>query len=109
MPRKKRTHSDIRAEKDALYTELDRGALTLGQATRRMRKIIGVTQAEYATRVLKIFPRVLMDLENDHGNPTLETLEKVAKPFGLKVSFVRQKREESNDSVPLAQGRVDGL
>lgn len=88
---RKRTNTDIRAEKDALYADLDCGALTLGQATRRMRKIIGVSQAEYATRVLKIFPRVLMSIENDHGNPTLETLEKVAKPFGLKVAFVRKK------------------
>ena len=94
MRRQKRTHTDIRAEKDALYADLERGALTLGQATRRMRKIVGVTQAEYAARVLKIYPRVLMDLENDRGNPTLETLEKVAKPFGLKVAFVRQKPEQ---------------
>lgn len=94
---RKRTNTDIRAEKDALYADLDSGALTLGQATRRMRKIIGVSQAEYATRILKIYPRVLMDIENDRGNPTLETLEKVAKPFGLKVAFVREKpgtREE---------------
>lgn len=92
-----RSTSDIRAEKDALYSDLERGVLTLGQATRRMRKIIGVTQAEYATRVLKIYPRVLMDLENDRGNPTLETLEKVAKPFGLKVAFVRQKPEQPTE------------
>ena len=99
MPRQKRTNIEIRAEKDALYADLERGALTLGQATRRMRKIIGVTQAEYATRVLKIFPRVLMDLENDRGNPTLETLEKVAKPFGLKISFVRRKPEDTNEQT----------
>lgn len=94
MPRRKRTHAEIREEKNALYADLERGALTLGQATRRMRKIIGVTQTDYATRILKIYPRVLMDLENDRGNPTLETLEKVAKPFGLKVAFVRQKPEQ---------------
>ena len=99
MPRQKRTNTEIRAEKNALYADLERGALTLGQATRRMRKIIGVTQAEYATRVLKIFPRVLMDLENDRGNPTLETLEKVAKPFGLKISFVRRKPEDASEQT----------
>lgn len=91
--RREKTNTDFRAEKDALYADLERGVLTLGQATRRMRKIIGVSQAEYATRILKIYPRVLMDIENDRGNPTLETLEKVAKPFGLKVAFVRQKPE----------------
>lgn len=90
---RKRTNKDFRAEKDALFADLERGVLTLGQATRRMRKIIGVSQTEYATRFLNIYPRVLMDIENDRANPTLETLEKVAKPFGLKVAFVREKPE----------------
>jgi DNA-binding phage protein len=31
-----------------------------------------------------------MEIEKDRGNPTLETLEKVARPFGLKVGFVRR-------------------
>jgi transcriptional regulator with XRE-family HTH domain len=29
-----------------------------------------------------------MEIERDRGNPTLETLEKIARPFGLKVGFV---------------------
>jgi DNA-binding XRE family transcriptional regulator len=91
MPRrstKKRTPEEIRREKEAFYAELDRGLLTIGQATRRMRKIVGMTQAEYAEKILRIYPRVLMEIERDRGNPTLETLEKIARPFGLKVGFV---------------------
>jgi DNA-binding XRE family transcriptional regulator len=57
-----------------------------------MRKIVGLTQAEYAEKVLKIYPRVLLEIEKDRGNPTLETLEKIARPFGLKVGFVRKRR-----------------
>jgi len=56
-----------------------------------MRKITGITQTEFAGKILKIYPRVLMELERDRGNPTLETLEKVAKPFGLKVGVVVKK------------------
>ncbi len=81
---------DIRLEKEILYADLEAGRLTLGQATRRMRKIVGLTQLEYAAKVLKMYPRVLMEIEKDRGNPTLETLEKIAKPFGLKVGFVRR-------------------
>src|SRR6266540_324014 len=91
---KKRAPEEIRKEKEALYAELEAGRLTLGQATRRMRKIVGLTQVEYAEKVLKIYPRVLMEIEKDPGNPTLETLEKIARPFGLKVGFVRQRRDE---------------
>ncbi|KJS00565.1 MAG: XRE family transcriptional regulator [Desulfobulbaceae bacterium BRH_c16a] len=87
---KKRTPEDIRREKEALYADIEAGRLTLGQATRRMRKIVGLTQLEYAGKVLKIYPRVLMEIEKDRGNPTLETLKKIARPFGLKVGFVRR-------------------
>lgn len=90
---KKRAPEEIRREKEALYADLEAGRLTLGQATRRMRKIVGLTQVEYAEKVLKIYPRVLMEIEKDRGNPTLETLEKIARPFGLKVGFVRQRRD----------------
>jgi DNA-binding XRE family transcriptional regulator len=87
-----RTTEEIRAEKEALYTDIDAGLLTLGQATRRMRKIVGMTQKEYAEKILRMYPRVLMEIERDHGNPTLETLNKICTPFGLQVSFVPRAR-----------------
>ena len=93
-PAKKRTPEEIRREKEALYADIEEGKLTLGQATRRMRKIVGLTQVEYAGKVLKIYPRVLMEIEKDRGNPTLETLEKIARPFGLTVGFVRRPARE---------------
>lgn len=46
-----------------------------------------------ASGVLKNLPGVLMDIENDHG-PTLEMFEKIAKPFGLKISFVRPPKRD---------------
>lgn len=67
------------------------GLLTIEQASRRMRKTAGMTQTAYAEKILKIYPRVLMELKRDRGSPTLATLEKVARPFGLKVGFVVKK------------------
>ncbi len=55
-----------------------------------MRNIIGMSQKEYAEKILGIFPRVLMEIEKDKGNPTLETLCKVGKPLGLEVGFVKR-------------------
>lgn len=90
--RRRRLPDDIRTEKEALYAEIAAGTLSIGQATRRMRKIVGMTQKEYAEKVLKIYPRVLMEIERDAGNPTLETLEKIAAPFGFTVGFVQRQR-----------------
>jgi DNA-binding XRE family transcriptional regulator len=89
--KRKRTPEEIRGEKESLYADIEAGRLTLGQATRRMRKIVGMTQTEYAEKVLKIYPRVLMEIERDRGNPTLDTLQKIAAPFGLAVRFAGKK------------------
>lgn len=53
-----------------------------------MRKILGMNQKEYAKKVADIYPRILSQFENGTGNPTLATLEKIARPFGLKVTFL---------------------
>lgn len=90
--RKNRTPDEISTEKEVFYAEIEAAHLTLGQATRRMRRIVGMNQKEYAEKVLKIYPRVLMEIERDRGNPTLETLEKIAAPFGLTVGFVTKQR-----------------
>jgi len=93
----KRTTTDqknSREEKEKLFEAISNGSLTIGEATRKMRKIVGLTQKEYAEKILKIYPRVLIDIENGKGNPTLETLEKIAKPFGLHVGFLRKSTDQ---------------
>ncbi len=77
--------------KAALYTGLARGEIDVREATRRMRKILGMSQKDYARKVAAISPRILSQFENGSGNPTLATLEKIASPFGLKVSFLPPK------------------
>ena len=90
MPRRstqKRDPLKVQALKQELRDDLEAHRLTLGQATRRMRRIVGMTQPEYA-RLLHLAPRVLMDVEKDRGNPTLDTLKKIGRPFNLKLVFV---------------------
>ncbi len=85
--KKKARLNDLR---HIFYDDLDEGRLTnLPGAVRQMRKTTGLTQAEYA-KLVGIAPRVLIDLERGVGNPTLKTLEKLAAPFGLRVSLVRK-------------------
>ena len=74
----------------SFYNDLDEGKLTsLTDTVRRMRKITGLTQTEYA-KLVGVAPRVLIDFERGVGNPTLKTLEKIASPFGLCVGLVRK-------------------
>ena len=76
-----------------LFEGIDNGELTIGQATRKMRKTLGMNRKIYAERILKISHDALQDIETGMGNPTLKTLQKVGKPFGLEIGFVRKEKE----------------
>jgi transcriptional regulator with XRE-family HTH domain len=77
--------------KEALYLDLASGDIDIRSATVRMRKILGMNQKEYAHKVAGISSRILAEFENGSGNPTLATLDKIAQPFGLKVTFLPPK------------------
>jgi transcriptional regulator with XRE-family HTH domain len=84
--------NDTTAAKRELMTAIENGELSLGQAVRRMRKITGMSQKAYAERIVGIAPRILAEIELDKGNPTVETLNKVGRPFGYTVGFVPHRR-----------------
>lgn len=81
-------NTDTATLKRALIAAINNNELTLGEAVRRMRKITGMSQKVYAERIVGIAPRILAEIERDSGNPTVETLNKVGRPFGYKVGFV---------------------
>jgi len=74
--------------KEELYRDLAQGDIGIREATRRMRKILGMNQKEYAQKVAGISPRILSEFLSGSGNPSLATLEKIAIPFGLKCAFL---------------------
>jgi transcriptional regulator with XRE-family HTH domain len=85
---KRPTSKEMARMKEELYLGLARGDIGIREATRRMRKILGMNQKKYAQQVARISPRILSEFENGVGNPTLATLEKIALPFGLKITFL---------------------
>lgn len=60
----------------------------LGELVRSLRKFSRLTQTEFASRV-GIAINILKEIERGRGNPTIETLNKIGKPFGLHASLVR--------------------
>lgn len=76
---------DIHA-REKFYDALANRELTLAETVKTMRAIVGMTQPEYA-KFVGIAPRIIIDLERDVGNPTLETLRKIGKPFRLDIVF----------------------
>lgn len=89
MPAKK-DHDDTPLARRQLIEAIDNGELTLGQAVRQMRKITGMSQKMYAQKIVGISPRVFAEIERDVANPTVETLNKIGRPFGYRAGFVRK-------------------
>ena len=70
-----------------LVKAIENNELSLGEAVRGMRMIAGMSQKDYAQRIVGIATRILAEVELDQGNPTLETLNKIGRPFGYGVGF----------------------
>ncbi|MCB9592535.1 MAG: helix-turn-helix transcriptional regulator [Sandaracinaceae bacterium] len=79
-----------RAERVRLFEELGSSGLGLGETVRRLRRITGLTQKDFAARIAGISTPALAQIERGEANPTLETLQKIGKAFGLDVGFVRK-------------------
>ncbi len=63
---------------------------TQGQALKVLRMdIIGLKQDAYA-KLVKVSRKTISEIENDRGNYTVDIINKVFKPFGLKVELVPQ-------------------
>lgn len=77
---------------DDIWRQLDEGSITLGETIRQLRtRITGLTQADFAC-MCKISLRTLRQLEQDNGNPTLETVNSVLRAFGMTLGIVPLRR-----------------
>jgi transcriptional regulator with XRE-family HTH domain len=87
-----RVHRNLsRDEVELLRQELaslvPRASANIPRLMRTMRLIARKSQVEYA-KLCEVAPRVLADVEAGKGSPTVETLEKLLRPFGYRVGIV---------------------
>ncbi|MCY1395848.1 hypothetical protein D3C76_703320 [compost metagenome] len=88
--------SDEIKQRQAILDEVQAGLMTgdlsIGNAVKRLRtEVTGLKQEPFA-RMCKISLRTLRQLEQDDGNPTLQTLNGVFRLFGMRVGIVPQRR-----------------
>ena len=78
----------LMAERLQFYQDIESGKLSLQQAVKKMRAISGLTQAEFAAH-RQVSLRVIKEIESGTGNPTVKSLNQIAKIFALEVTFRR--------------------
>ncbi|MES2974680.1 MAG: helix-turn-helix transcriptional regulator [Pseudomonadota bacterium] len=89
------------ARRESFYKAVASGELSVGEAVAAMRKISRLTQTEFAAH-RGISVQALRQIENNRGNPTVETLDKIASIFGLQVGFVPKRQGQDAASGPPA-------
>jgi len=82
--------AEARLRLDALYADVASGGIDIATAVRRMRHISGLTQPEFA-RHRGISVQALRQIESGRGNPTVRTLDAIARVFGLQTGFVPRR------------------
>ncbi len=94
MPRRAPlSREEQNARRREFYERIERGDMSIAEAMKAMRKMTGLTQAEFAAH-RGVSRRVIQDIERGTGNPTVESLNSIGKLFGLQVGFVRLRRSE---------------
>ncbi|MDE0003662.1 MAG: helix-turn-helix transcriptional regulator [Rhodospirillaceae bacterium] len=94
-----RSHEEFSAAKRKLIESIENNELSLGEAVRGMREITGLSQKAYAERIVGISTRILAEIELDQGNPTVDTLNKIGRPFGYTVGFIPGFRKQSRGAA----------
>ncbi len=84
---KSKPPTDAQMERrDQFYASISKGELSIAQAVVAMRKMSQLTQPEFAKH-RGISVQALRQIESGTGNPTVETLNKIAAIFTLQVGF----------------------
>ncbi|MFZ5961233.1 helix-turn-helix transcriptional regulator [Pseudomonas knackmussii] len=84
---------------DDIKAQSAMGKESLGTSLRRIRlEITGLDQATFA-KMCKMTVRTLSSLENDKGNPTVNTLNSILRPFGMGMTLGSIYRDENDHKL----------
>ncbi|NRR33353.1 helix-turn-helix transcriptional regulator [Oxalobacteraceae bacterium] len=69
--------------------------LPIPKVIREIRKTLRFTIPEYA-KICDVSPRTLQDIEREVSSPTLDTVEKLLRPMGMRAGAVQAARPGKN-------------
>ncbi len=75
-----------------LYQSLDTDGVSVPQAVRELRKILGLDQTEFA-QLVGMSLSTLRKIEQNQGNVTLHTLNRILEKFSLELIVKRRSDE----------------
>ena len=78
--------NDLEKKRDSLILNMYRGEMTLGEFVKGIRDLNRMTQAQFA-KFTKLSRQTIINIEQDKGNYSLNTINRVLKMGGLKLGI----------------------
>lgn len=75
------------------YRKIDESPVSLAEAVKGFRKMLGKNQREFA-KFVNVPARTVMAVEQGKGNPTLKTIQKLLNGTGLEMKVVKKNRPQ---------------
>jgi DNA-binding XRE family transcriptional regulator len=98
--------AEARERRNRMLESAAAARLSLNEGVREMRAIAGMTQEEFA-RHRGVSARVIKAIELGQGNPTVATMNRIGRFFGLEVAFVPIQRElQAEEHLQPAKERM---
>lgn len=82
---------ELKAE---LMQQMLRGEITIGEVGRRIRTEGLRMSQEEVCKLLGLSRQVVSDIENNAGNPRLDSLQKYFKLMGFEIALLPRQRSE---------------
>lgn len=99
MRKTKKTKSEINESRREIIRRAKEGKLVFPEAIRYIREALDLTQQEWAN-YLGMTRQQIIAIESGRANPTIETVNRMLRPFELKVGIV-VKEEEENEQMKM--------
>lgn len=90
------------------FLEKNTDSMSVGERVRREREKRGLTCSALADKA-GISPAMVSQIENDHAEPSLETLENISKVLGVSVCYFLLEQEDVHDLVASLNSEVLSL
>lgn len=95
---------EIRTRRADISARARAGKLTFPSAMLEIRNALSLTQEEFA-KTFRLTLRQVREIERGEANPTVETLNRVAKVFGFSLGFV--PRQDEAKTIKERAGHAD--
>lgn len=84
--------------REQVHQAVEKGGASWSKSIRNMRLALGLSQAQFAI-AFRLTKNQVAGFEAGTANPTVETLERIGRPFGYRIGFISKTAQQATLSA----------